>query len=168
MKHTILNIRTNSYLKNNKTLRLSVPYQQAKSIGVIFSVEDKLKHDEVKDFVRKLEHDGKNVKVICFRPEGKDNYQFMFDYFTDEEFTFWGNITSESVNRFVGSSFDFLFYLDVTPNPLILNVIARSKAKCRVGQFWEKGKPFFELMIEVKNGIKSLADGMYKYASSLQ
>jgi hypothetical protein len=168
MKLNFLKYRTNNYLRHNKALRASLPYKQAKVIGVIFTVEDRKKHDEIKEFLKKLEVEGKQVKVMSYLPKDKENYEFLFDFFTDKEVTFWGNITSESAHRFAELPFDFLFYLDTTPNPLIMNLIAKSKAKCRVGQFWENSEPFFEMMIGSKNGTRSLIDGIYKYTSQLR
>jgi hypothetical protein len=168
MKLSFLKLKTNSYLKHNKAVRVSLPYTQAKNIGIIFSVEDKIKHDEVKDFIRHLEQDGKQVKVVCFLPKNKDNYEFMFDYFTDKDFSFWGNVTSSITVNFAETPFDFLFYVDTTPNPLILNLVARSKARCRVGKFWDHGQRFFELMIESRNGTRSLIETMYRYTRALK
>src|SRR5215207_6493421 len=101
MKLSFLKYKTNSFLKRNKVLRVSLPYKQALTIGIIFTVEDKAKHDEVKDFVKRLEHDGKHVKVLSYLPKNKDNYEFMYDFFTEKDVTFWGNISSVSVNKFV-------------------------------------------------------------------
>jgi hypothetical protein len=168
MRLSFLKFKTNSYLKKNKAMRANLPYKQALSVGVIFSVEDKVKHDEVKEFVKRLELDGKQVKVICFLPRNKDNYEFMFDFFTDKDLSFWGAITSATAMRFSNTPFDFLYYVDMTPNPFILNLIARSKAKCRVGRFWENSNAFFEMMIESKNGTKSLMDVMHQYTRALK
>jgi hypothetical protein len=168
MKLNFLKYRTNSYLKHNKASRASQPYKHAKQIGIIFTVEDRKKHDEIKEFIKKLEHEGKQVKVMQYLPKDKENYEFLFDFFTDKDLTFWGHITSDTANRFIEVPFDFLFYLDTTPNPLIMNLIARSKAKCRVGQFWQSSEPFFELMIGSNNGTRSLIDGIYKYTSLLK
>lgn len=168
MKLKFLNIKTQGFLKKNKTLRLSLPYSEAKTIGLIFTVEDKDKHGHVKDLMKKLEHDGKQVQVIEYLPQKKQNYEFLFDFFTDQEVSFWGNVTSAAALKFSDISFDFLFYLDTKPNPLILNLLARSKAKCRIGRFWKEGEPYFEFMIEANNGTKGLIDGMYKYTSLLK
>ena len=168
MKLNFLKYNTQSHLRNNNASRANLPYKQAASIGVIFSVEDKAKHDDVKEFVRRLELDGKTVNVMSFLPKGKDNYGFLFDFFTEKDLNFWGSITSETALRFADTTFDFLYYLDVDPNPIVLNVIARSKAKCRVGKFFEEGKPFFELMLEVTNGTRDLIDTIYKYTSNLK
>ncbi len=168
MKLTFLKIRTNSQLKKNKTLRANLPYKQATNIGIIFSVEDKMKHDGIKDLVKKFEHDGKKVSVIEFLPNKKDNYEFLFDFFSDKDLSFWGNITSPSALKFSDTPFDFLYYIDATPNPLILNLLARSKSKCRVGKFWEEDHSFFELMIESNGNTRALMDNMYTYTSQLK
>ena len=168
MKFSFLKLKTNSFLKRNQAIRASLPYKQALSAGVIFTVEDKMKHEEVKEFVRHLEHDGKTVKVISFLPKNKDNYEFMFDFFTENDLTFWGNINSSGALKFAETPFDFLYCLDTTPNPLIMNLIAQSKAKCRVGKFWYNTEPFFELMIESQNGHKSLIESMYRYTKALK
>jgi hypothetical protein len=168
MKLSLLKYNTSSYLKKNKTLRVSLPYKQALSIGIIFSVEDRTKHDEVKDFIKRLEQDGKQVQVICFLPKNKDNYEFMFDFFTDKDLSFWGRLNSANASRFADVHFDLLYYLDTTPNPFILNLLARSKAKCRVGKYWEKNQAFFEMMIESKDGTRSLIDVMLKYTRALK
>jgi hypothetical protein len=168
MKLSFLKLKTDSYLKKNKSIRVSLPYKQAMNIGIVFSVEDKTKHDEIKEFIRHLEQDGKQVKVVCFLPKNKDNYEFMFDFFTDKDLSFWGNITSSVATGFADTPFDFLYYLDTTPNPLILNLIARSKARCRVGRFWDRGQSFFELMFESNNGTRSLIETMYQYTKALR
>lgn len=168
MKLKLLKVRTDWVLKKNKATRNSIPYKQALNVGVIFTVEDKQKHDAVKDFIKKLEHDGKKVHVIEFLPENKDNFEFKFDFFSEKDLSFWGNITADNAIRFSDTPFDFLFYIDIAPNPLILYLLARGKARCRVGRSWENVHPYFEFMIESINSNQSLIDGMYKYTTQLR
>ncbi len=168
MTMNFLKIRTKNQLKKNKTLRASIPYKQVLSVGIVFSVEDKRKHDEVKEFIHRLEKDGKKVQVIAYLPPKKDNYEFMFDFFTPKEVSFWGVITSTAAIKFYNTPFDYLYYIDTEPNPLVLYLLARSKARCRIGRFWENGRPYFELMIDSPSNTKSLIDGMYKYSNQLK
>ena len=74
-------MRTAAALKKNKVRRASIGYKRAQSIGIIFSVEDKQKHEDIKEFIRALEQDGKKVQVLEFLPKKKDNYEFLFDFF---------------------------------------------------------------------------------------
>lgn len=168
MKLRLLKYKTRGFLKSNTALRTSLPYKQARSIGIIFTTQDKHKHEEIKEFIRKLEHEGKQVKVITFLPKDTDNFEFLFDFFTEKDISFWGTMTSENANRFAEMPFDFLFYLDTVPNPMLLNVIARSKARCRVGKFWEKCELYFELMIEGAASTSKLIEGIYRYTSILR
>ena len=169
MKLSLLKRNTRSLLKTNQSLRVNVPYKKAITVGVIFSVEDKQKHDLIKDFIKKLELDEKKVTVMSFLPKKKENYEFLFDFFSDNDLSFWGKITSSGASSFAETPFDFLFYVDTQPNDFILNLIARSKAKCRIGKYYGgNDDSYFELMIENNGDTKSLIDSMYKYASVLR
>lgn len=163
-----LNINTKSYLKKNKTSRYSPAYSTVKTVGIIYTVEDKQKHELVKELIKKLEADGKKVTVICFLPKDKQNYEFLFDFFTDKDVNFWGTITSHKAVEFADSPFDYLFYLDSEPNSLILNLLARSKAKCRLGSYWNEGSKFLEFMLNNNQGNKGLVDGIYRYSTLLK
>jgi len=168
MKFKFLRYKTKSYLRKNKTLRSSEAYKKALSIGLIFTVENRQKHDQIKSLIRKFEHDGKKVKALAYLPPNQENYEFMFDFFTYREISFWGNITASSAIDFADSPFDFLLYLDTSPNDLILNVVAKSKAKCRMAKFWREGEPFFEMMIESQGDSKVLMEEFYKYITALR
>jgi hypothetical protein len=168
MRYKLLKARTDWELKTNKTSRTTVPYTQALNVGVIFTVEDKQKHESVKEFIKKLETDGKKVQVIEFLPEDRDNYEFRFDFFSEKDVNFWGKITADNALRFSDKPFDFLFYLDITHNPFIMHLLARGKARCRVGRSWVDARPYFEFMIESINSNQSLIEGMYKYTAQLR
>jgi len=167
-KMSFLQMRTNAALKKNTFLRGSTPYKLAQNIGIIFSVEDKQKHEDIKEFVRNLEQDGKKVRVLEFLPKKKDNFEFLYDFFTIENLTFWGRIDSQHAARFSSTPFDYLFYIDRQSNPMILNLLAQSKAKCRVGCFNELESSFYELMIQYQGATKTLISNMYNYTKQLK
>ena len=111
-------MRTESALRKNKSLRASIPYKQAQSLGILFSVEDKQKHLEIKDFIQRLEQDGKKVHVLEFLPKKKENYEFMFDFFTEKDLSFWGNLNSDKALRF--SEMPLISFFMLTKNPILL------------------------------------------------
>jgi len=168
MRLNFLKIKTKALLRKNKTQHVNLPYKKAQTIGVIFTVEDKQKHFVIKEFIKKLEADGKIVQVLEYLPEKKENYEFKFDFFTTKDVSFWGTITSSNALQFSDAPLDFLFYLDLTPNPLILHLLARSKAKCRVGRFWDEGHDYLDLMIESVANTQALVDNIYKYSAQLK
>jgi hypothetical protein len=168
-KKTFLRWRTGNARKKNKSIRASLPYPQAMSIGVLFTVEDKAKHDEIKRLVKMFEAEGKKVQVLEFLPRKKENYDFLFDFFTVDELNFWGALQSVKALKFADTSFDYLFNPDREPNDLIDYLLARSKAHCRVGVYREDHTTDFELMIGPGNGKQqSLADDMHRYVTQLR
>jgi hypothetical protein len=168
MKFSFLKYKTNLLIKKQKHHRNSVPWKKALTTGVIFTVEDKQKHYAVKDFIKKLEQDGKHVQVLEYLPEKTENYEFKFDFFTDKDISFWGNINSSNALQFADAPFDFLFYLDLQPNPMVMNILARSHAKCRVGRYWEKGCDFLDLMVDSVSNTQALLETVYRYTSQLK
>lgn len=169
MKLKLLRYKTQSFLRKNTTPRHNAAYRQAVSIGIIFTVQDRKKHDHIKDLIRKLEHDGKQVKALGYLPPNQENYEFLFDFFTYREVSVWGNITAPSALKFADTAFDFLIYLDASPNEFILNLIAKSRAKCRIGKFWDEGaEPYFEMMIESRGDARQLIDDLYRYTTALR
>src|SRR6266850_1638959 len=162
LRMSFLKMRTSSALRRDSVRRASIPYKRVQSVGIIFSVEDKQKHDDIKEFIRHLELDGKKVQVLEFLPKKKENYEFLFDFFSDKDLSFWGKITSPDAVKFSAVPFDYLYYVDRQANPLVLHLLAVSKAHCRIGPFAEPESAFFELMIEHKGTVKGLIDSMYK------
>ena len=111
---------------------------------------------------------GRRCKSSNFCLRIRENYEFKFDFFSEKDLSFWGKITAENALRFSETPFDFLFYIDINPNPFILYLLARGKARCRVGRSWEQGRPYFEFMIESINSNQSLIEGIYKYTTQLK
>jgi hypothetical protein len=167
-KMNFLKMRTETALKKNKTTRGSKPYKQAVSVGVVFSVEDKQKHLDIKEFIQQLERDGKKVQVLEYLPPKKENFEFKFDFFTIKDLSFWGNLESQVTNKFIETPFDYLFYIDKESNPLVLNLLARCKAQCRIGRYNENESKFYELMIEQTGTTKGLIESMYTYTHQLR
>lgn len=161
-------MRTRSALKKNQSIRANLPYAQALNIGILFTVEDKQKHADIKELIHWLEQDGKKVQVLEYLPLKKENYEFKFDFFTIKDLSFWGKINSEHAQKFIETPFDYLFYLDKEANPLALFLLATSKAKCRIGKFAENDESFYEMMIGQNGTTKGLIDTMYKYTKQLR
>lgn len=167
MKLTFLKYKTNQLLKKVKARPSSIPYDKARTIGIVFTVEDKQKHFAIKEFIKRLETEGKHVQVLEFLPEKVENFEFKFDFFSDKD-VFWGTITSASAIQFAEAPLDFLFYLDVEPNPYILNLLARSPAKCRVGRYWDEGKLYLDFMIESVSTTSGLLESIHKYITQIR
>lgn len=147
----------------------SLPYDKAKDIGIIFTVDDLDKHMQVKEFIKKIKQSKKNVEVLCYLPKDKENYEFIFNFFTEKDISFWGSFTNNDVLNFTNRPFDFLFCLDCNPNPLVESVMAMTKASCRVGCYSSGKDQYYELMIQPKRPTtENLVDEIFRYVKILR
>lgn len=155
-------MKTRSFLKKQPKDRVTIGYKHAMHVGVIFTIEDEKKHEEVKKFVNDLMQEEKKVEVIAFLGKGMENHEFKFDFFTEKDFTFSGDINGRQLITFTSKPFDYLINLDLEPNLYIENILARSKAKCRIGHYrGPQSHQFFELMISL-NGQEPSLNGLYE------
>ncbi|MCA6074781.1 DUF6913 domain-containing protein [Fulvivirga sedimenti] len=160
--------RTNAQLKRNNAFRGSVLYEDAKNVGILYTAEDLTKHDIIKDLAKKFESDGKKVSVMSFLPKDVQNFEFRYNFFTDKEIGFFGNVNSEDVHTFVNKPFNYLLYVDFEGDPIMRYLLSMSRAQCRVGFFEEINRPFCDLMVAPQQpNYKSLAHEMYKYTKVL-
>ena len=164
-----LQLRTKRYLKKNSVHRMSTDFIKSTKIGIIFSAEGMQKHNAVKSLIKKLKEQGKEVKVLSYLPPGQQNHEFLFDIVGPNDINFWGKLTNEDAQKFVEEPFDYLLDLDTYSNQIIDNILAKSKAKCRVGIYNEEKGPFFELMINPKNPDSSeeLIWDIYHYTKKI-
>lgn len=141
----------------------------AKNIGIIFTVEGPDKHKAIKAFVKELENEGKNVEVMSYLGKGKDNYEFLFNFISYGDINIWGKIKNEDALKFSEKKFDYLFNIDHIRNRIIENILARSKAKCRIGVYVENNDAFYELMVNSKDNDspRELIQIMHHYAKKI-
>ncbi len=163
-----LSYKTNRFLKKNQAIRASVPYAQAQRIGVIFSNDSPEKITLAEQLRSQLQADGKQVKVLAY-----DKYvqvqHLPFEAFSNNDLNFWGNFTKQSINKFSDTPFDFLFCLDNDPNDVIKNLLAKSKAKCRVGicENFEAYQNTFELIVQTTKN-SNIIDSVYSYTKNIR
>ncbi|MDX1630151.1 MAG: hypothetical protein R3345_15685 [Fulvivirga sp.] len=163
----LLAYKTKTLAKKSKVERGNMAYATAQKIGILFSIDNLSKHESIKSLIKKLEADNKKVEVLAFLPKKKENHEFLFNFFTEKDINFWGSITSGDVLKFAAKPFDYLFYVDQQSQPILRNILAMSKAKCRIGSFNKENEPYCEMMIETKEGIDSLVEEMYRYTKIL-
>jgi len=146
----LLPFKTKVALKTNKAIRISEGYTQARKVGVIFTYSGEKNLILVNKFLDRMEQEGKEVQLLIYVAKvGKDD-TYGFPHFTIKDLDFWGSFDNELLFNFEQSVFDYLINVDIQSNIVIENVLANSKAKCRVGRYQEHRQNFYELMIDYK------------------
>ena len=162
-----LNHRTNKAQKNNLSIRKSIAYSEALKIGIIFCNDDQSKIEAADRLGTLLKMDGKQVKTMAYERRN-DVKHLPYDSITRENFSFFGNFIGKPITDFVNNEFDFLVCIDEQPNNLVRNILANSKAKCRVGRYEENNQPSFEMLLKnKKSGDSGWVDSIYQYLKIL-
>ena len=165
----ILPFNTRKLVKNPPVSRGSTPFQEVQQIGILYTIEDKAKHQEVSLLVQELEEMGKKVQVLCYKPKNADNPDFRFEFFEEANLSFFGRLEGESIDTFLKKPFDYLFFLDKEANLYMENILARSKARCRVAiNQPEDKRALFELMIQPKSqNLRELIAEILRYVKCI-
>lgn len=164
-----LQFNTNRLLRRNTTARSTTDFKKATRIGIIFSAEGIEKHNAIKKLIKDLKNDGKKVTVLSYLGKGKQNHEFLFEIISSNDVSFFGSLRNDIAIKFAEEEFDYLLNLDTSGNHIIENILAMSKAKCRVGIYREDTNPFYELMISPKNpdSTEDLIQDIYRYTKNI-
>ena len=163
-----LTYKTKRFQKDNNSLRSSIPYHQANHIGIIFSNDKPEKSNRAEQLAGKYKADGKQVKVLAYDRNVQVKH-LPFESFSNKDINFWGSYINQSINQFSETPYDFLICLDDLPGKIVQNLIAKSKAKCRVGVLAAENtlQNLFELIIYSAND-SNMVDSVYSYTKNIR
>jgi hypothetical protein len=168
IRKLFLKIKTALALKSNDAIRVSEAYANAKAIGLLYSYNESVSQSKIDELIEKLEADGKSVHTVTFVPV-KTGETPEYAYFNENDLAANGNWKNEGVESFRDNPFDFLISLDWNINKYTQNILAASRAKCRVGRFEEEKSQYFELMINPKDEkYESFLKEVYHYVTNVR
>lgn len=135
----------------------------SKSIGILFDATDPSSFEIIRNFVKQLENNKKEITVLGYVDDKKliDHYLYRkgFDFFTKANLNWYNKPENESIKQFISKPFDVLFNLSLKEIYPLQYIIALSKAKLKVGKYSPE-QPYLDLMIDIEkekeamNGIR--------------
>ncbi len=169
LKKIIQNI-SETYLlaqaKLNKNQRNITPFDQIKTIGIVYDATLDATTLEVKTITRKLMAMGKVIYTLGFID--KKNLPIHLvpntkeDYFSRKDLHWHTLPIKERVSRFTNEPFDYLLNVSVCHQLPLISVSAQSKAKCRIGAFHKKFTSCYDIMLN-EHEQKSAAELLDAY-----
>lgn len=153
IKKTLLGWKIKSALKEQKGIRRQTSnYDEATQIGILLKTEDLNMVESIHKFVQKLTKDNKKVTVLVYFPNPINTITFQFQHYslTEKEVDYWGTIHSEVMETFINQPFDYLYCISKEEELIFEYILAKSKAKCRIGKYGKINEVFFEMMIDQK------------------
>jgi hypothetical protein len=164
VKWALLNVE-----QSGRTAGKAMSITRARSIGIVYDATDREAAEIVKEWVGELRAMQKEVNSLGFvnakHEEEIPKSKPGMDFFGLRHVNFSLKPTDPIVISFEEKPFDLLFDLNVDANPVLLNIVSKSKAGFIVGVAG-KGKEFRDLYFEIKAsdtdsgdaGLKKLRD----------
>lgn len=170
IKEYFLGLRNRFSSKKDEFERYALNYEEAGTIGILFYDFTQSQKSVIASFVDKLRLEGKKVKVLIYSEEDQTEVIGRpFPTFTQKEISVLGNIQSQEVLDFTDESFDYLFCLYLKHIPTFDYILAKSKAKLRIGKYFENSENYLDLMLNLPENASfaTLIEMMLQYTKKL-
>jgi hypothetical protein len=173
MKKFFLSTAIRRLIKQNIAERYNTPFGEASTFLVFFTAAGNEKINEMRSFEKKLKADGKNVVFIYFLKNEEDAHDVGLDEgmirYKMTDVNFFGQLKNEDLLQLLEQDFDFLLHVDKEHCLYTDLILAKSKARCRVGNYEENKHTIYDLMVKVNENTNYdfLLEQMYRYTKSL-
>ncbi len=126
----------------------------ARRIGILYTLDDMPDYERVSEFVSRLQNDHKEVKALGFVKNRNLLQRFLpklsFDFFSKRDLTWFYKPIHSQVKDFIEKEFDLLIDLSMQDTFPLKYISGLSRALCRVGKFSEDNTQYYDLMIDTK------------------
>ncbi len=128
--------------------------EDAKRIGILYTLDDVPDYDRVSEFVTQLQHQQKEVKALGFVKNKALVQRFLpklsYDFFSRRDLTWFYKPIHSQVKDFIDKEFDLLIDINLSEAFPLQYIAGLSNAFCRVGKFSEQNADYYDVMIDLK------------------
>lgn len=158
LRQRIGNYFLNKELEGLKRVTMSVPLNDVKRVGVLFSGQDDVSLKAVNLFVERLRKSGKSVRCMGYvsREKAAETLRpaWGLEFFTQNDLNWYFRPESRNVQSFIEEPFDLLIDLRMQRSMALPFVVALSKARFKVGCFNESDHGLYDLMIRADSNME--------------
>jgi hypothetical protein len=160
-------------IKKNLARRVSSGYAEAKSVLLFFTSGGNQKIALLKGLQNKMEKEGKKVACMYLLLRDEDKPDVHMDDGMERlepiDFSLFGEIEKPEVKKLLNEEFDYMIHADMDSSIYSDLVMAKSKAKCRIGKYFEGHENQYDMMVKVsdESKINHLIDQIYYYTKAL-
>jgi hypothetical protein len=148
-QHNLLKEQSNL----GRNLRLK-NLDQAKRIGILYTLDDIPDYNKISDFVSELQHKHKDVKALGFVKNKNLITRFLpklsFDFFSIRDLSWFYRPIHIKLKDFIEKEFDLLIDLSTYESFPLKYIAGLSHSLCKVGRFSEENSNYYDLMIDIK------------------
>ncbi len=147
-------------LPKNNRFRKIVNLDDAKTVGIIYELQDEQSYNHICRFIKLLQDKQINVKAIgYFDGNIRPIYaieKLSLDYYDKKDINWFGKPKGKYVTDFCKTDFDILIDVSLQDSFQTKYIAAFSKAKFKVGKDGENNKTIYDLMIDIS--VKTTLD----------
>ncbi len=143
-----------SELKSLKRDPFAIGLNDASKIGILYDATEKENYDAVKNFVRRLRQEQKDVRSLGFINSKRfPSDQFVklgMDFFTLSHVNWHYKPIAKVTENFRKEPFDILLCLNIDNSMPLEYLASTSEAKFKVGRFSDEKSFIYDFMIQLK------------------
>ncbi len=130
-------------------------------IGIVYVATDEQAHAHVRNYVKRIKDEHGIHRIQClgyFDDKVMPNYlaaKLHFDAIHQKDLNWYRIPGGNTVNNFIAEEFDVLIDLTLTDYLPIQYIVAKSRARFKVGRWGDSNKHFLDMMIDMA-GANSL------------
>ena len=147
------NYLLNQELKKFSRSKKLLNYQEIKTIGILYTLDNENTYNMVSDFVEKMKNDNKKLKALGFIKNKKISEKFLpklsFDFFSENDLNWYKKPDNKYVKDFINKEFDLLINTDFEDKFPLKYITAKSKASLKTGLFNDRNSKYFDLMMKI-------------------
>lgn len=132
-----------------------VSFDDARTIGIIYTADDKKLKTRAHRLVETLHEHKKDVQSFGFinakKFEENLHIRYGYEYFNRSHLNWVGLPTHTHITTFTDKKFDYLINLD-TETPILSIIAAQSKAACKISASDTRFAEVYDLMVSAQNG----------------
>ncbi|MEM9417407.1 MAG: hypothetical protein AAF963_03590 [Bacteroidota bacterium] len=149
LKARLFKFYTKRLIKARQATYAHVGFDQAQSIGILYSGDSAQKQEVVQQLATQLKQQGKRVTMLRYVEDSKQVTNWSTPTVTRRDIRFGGEIAYSEAKIFVDTPFDYLYHVDWDGHSVLDYLLAKSKAKCRVGHYVAARAGLFEIMVSL-------------------
>lgn len=160
--------------KQKNYLPGKINFEQAKSIGIVYSANEDTDKEALKDFINELNKEAKEVTSIEFSKSNNKRPTEMLQtknklHFSKKDLNLLKIPRKTAIHNFVNRQYDVLIELSDPSNLPLHYISAASKAKLKIGPYNPHYSQLFDLMINEPNNsnIQSIIEIVKKYTRNI-
>ncbi len=158
LRHKIADYLFHREFKNHKAKQHLIPFEKAKSIGILYDSSNEKYFELVKRYVKEIrELHQKDVLALGYYDQDElPPMRFSklgLDFFTRKTLNWYYKPSNPIVKNFVNREFDILIDLHTGNSIPFKYIVAMSKARFKIGKYEKGSTSFYDFMISTRENL---------------